>query len=67
MNARYQVAKQKETIYVAALATQPKDKGKVFLEVPSIPQAASMEDTLQKGADFKKNLERISSQLQTHT
>ena len=26
-----------------------------------------MEDTLQKGAEFKKNLERIGSQLQTHT
>ena len=26
-----------------------------------------MEDTLQKGAKFKKNLERISSQLQTQT
>ena len=26
-----------------------------------------MEDTLQKGAEFKKNIESISSQLQTHT
>ena len=26
-----------------------------------------MEDTLQKGVEFKRILEKISSQLQTHT
>ena len=56
-------AKEQAKILFYALATHPKDKGKGGLEGPSIPRVSLMEDTLQKGVEFKKNLERISSQL----
>ena len=59
--------KEKATSSATALGTESKDKGKGILDGPSSLQPASMEDTMQKGAEFKKNLERISSQLQTHT
>ena len=59
-------AKEKATSFATTLATKSKDKGKGILDGPSSLQPASMEDTLQKGAEFKKNLEKISSQLRTH-
>ena len=47
------------------LASQPKDKGKGVLEGPSSPSFTTMEDTLHKGVELKRNLEKIRSQLQT--
>ena len=60
-------AREHEVSFTAALDAQPKDKGKGILDVPPNPHLVSMEDKLRKGAKFKRNLEKISSQLQTHT
>ena len=37
-----------------------------MLDGPSTPSIISRDDTLQRGVEFKMNLEKISSQLQTH-
>ena len=59
--------KEKATRFSTALSIEFKDKGKGILDGPSSLHPTSMEDTLQKGAEFKKNLERINSHLQTDT
>ena len=49
----------------AAVAAQPKDKGKGVLEVPSSPSLTTMEDMSEKGAELKRKFEKTGSQLQT--
>ena len=60
-------AREHATISATALAAQPMNKGKGILDGPSSPHVSSLENTLQKGAEFKRNLEKINFQLQTHT
>ena len=59
--------KDQATSSSSALAIQSKDKGKADLEIPVRTQYSQMIKTLHKGAQFKKILENISSQLSTQT
>ena len=61
---------EKETKYQAtsssaALDTKSKDKGKAILETLVRTQPSQMLETLHKGAYFKRNLEKLNSQLYT--
>ena len=60
-------AKDKVVRFVAALSAQSKDKGKAILETPMRTQPSQMLETIHKGAEFKRYLENLSSQLQTWT
>ena len=59
--------KEQATSSSSTLATKSKYKGKVFLENPTRNQPSQMIETLHKGAEFKKTLETLSSQLREKT
>ena len=56
-------AKEQATSSSFALATKSKDKGKAVLEIHARTQPSLMIETLYKGAEFKKSIENLSSQL----
>ena len=54
-------AREQEASSISILASQTKDKGKGILDGPPNNHLVSMEDTLQKWEEFKRNLEKINS------
>ena len=59
--------KKQETRYFPTLATKSKDMGKAVMENPVRTHPSQMLETLHKGVEFKRNIENLSSQLQTQT